>query len=300
MRAVQFTTYGGPEVLEIAEVADPQPGPGQIRIGVRATSVNAIDWKIRSGAYGTDDPLPGGLGFDAAGVVDRIGSDVTGVGLGDEVFGLGSPAAAELALLNAWAAKPTQMPWDQAAAAGVGGETAARGLRLLGLTPGDTVLVDGAAGGVGAFVVQVALAQGLTVIGTASEANHEFLSELGATPITYGDGLGDRVRAIAPDGVDGVFDVVGKTRIEDLIALAPKPSQVLSIANFTTAPDAGAQVTSKAETIKQSADLAEIARLYAEGRLRIVVQSMDLAEVAEAHRLSQEGHVRGKLVLTVA
>lgn len=151
MRALQFTTYGGPEVLRWADAADPHAGPGQIRIAVRAASVNPIDWKTVAGALSGGRPLDGTgyLGFDAAGVVDEIGEGVTGVSVGDDVLGRGSHTQAEYAVLDSWAAKPSSVDWAVAAAVGVAGETAERGLRLLGVEAGDTVFIDGGAGGVG-------------------------------------------------------------------------------------------------------------------------------------------------------
>jgi NADPH:quinone reductase-like Zn-dependent oxidoreductase len=244
MRAMQFRTYGGPEVLEWAEAPDPHPGPGQIRIAVRAASVNPIDWKTISGAMAGGKPMEGTgyLGSDAAGVVDEIGDGVTGVSVGDELFGRGRHAQAEHAVLGSWAAKPPSIDWAVAAAAGVAGETAERGLRLLKVNVGDTLFVAGGAGGVGAVAVQMALARGARVIASASQANHDYLRELGATPVLYGQGMAERVRAAADGPVDAVFDVAGKTPVQDLIRLAPEPSQVVSIANYA-AGQAGARVS---------------------------------------------------------
>jgi NADPH:quinone reductase-like Zn-dependent oxidoreductase len=155
MRALQYQAFGGPEVLEWADAPDPHPGPGQIRIAVRAASVNPIDWKIFAGASSGGTPATGTgyLGFDAAGVVDEVGEGVTGVSVGDEVLGRGQHTQAEYAVLDSWAAKPPSVDWAVAAAAGVAGETAERVLRLVDVEPGDTVFVDGGAGGVGAVVV---------------------------------------------------------------------------------------------------------------------------------------------------
>ena len=196
MRALQFTTYGGPEVLEWAEAPEPHPGPGQIRVAVRAASVNPLDWKIFSGALAGGAPLDGTgyLGFDAAGVVDEVGEGVTGISVGDDVLGRGQHTQAEYAVLDAWAVKPSSVDWAVAAAAGVAGETGERGLRLLGVRSGDTVFVDGGAGGVGAVAVQMAVARGARVIASAGAANHDYLREIGATPVLYGDGVADRVR----------------------------------------------------------------------------------------------------------
>ena len=298
MRALQYTTYGGPEVLTWTEAPDPHAGPGQIRIAVRAASVNPIDWKIMSGALSGGRPLdgPGYLGFDAAGVVDEVGEGVTGVSVGDDVLGRGSNTQADYAVLGSWAAKPSSVDWAVAAAAGVAGETAERGLRLLGVEAGDTVFVDGGAGGVGAAAVQLAVARGAKVIASASEANHDYLREIGATPVLYGDGVVARVQAAADGPVDAVFDVVGKTPVEDLVSLAPEPSQVVSIANFDAAR-AGVRVTGGSEDSRPMEALALVADLLAQSMLVIRVQTFPFERAAEAYRISQEGHLRGKLVL---
>jgi NADPH:quinone reductase-like Zn-dependent oxidoreductase len=299
MRALQFTSHGGPEVLEWAQAPDPHAGPGQIRIAVRAASVNPIDWKIIAGSMSGAQPLaePGYLGFDAAGVVDEVGEGVTGVAVGDDVLGRGRNTQAEYAVLDSWAAKPSAIDWAVAAAAGVAGETAERGLRLLGVTDGDTLFVDGGAGGVGAAVVQMAVARGITVIASASEANHGYLREIGATPVLYGEGVADRVLAAAGGGgVDAVFDVAGKTPVGDLISLVPTPSQVLTIANFA-AGQAGVRVTGGGADSRPMEALAEVVELLAQNKLVIKIQTFPFDRAAEAYRISQQGHVRGKLVL---
>jgi NADPH:quinone reductase-like Zn-dependent oxidoreductase len=240
MRATQFRTYGGPEVLEWAEAPDSHAGPGQLRIAVRAASVNPIDWKVLTGMLSGGEPMAGTgyLGRDAAGVVDEVGEGVTGVAVGDDVFGRGQNTQAEYAVLDSWAAKPPSIDWAVAAAAGVAGETAERGLRLLEVNAGDTLFVDGGAGGVGAATVQMALARGAKVIASASEANHDYLRELGATPVLYGQGLAERVRAAAGGPVDAVFDVAGKTPVQDLIGLAPEPPARPEPASAVAAPTA--------------------------------------------------------------
>jgi NADPH:quinone reductase-like Zn-dependent oxidoreductase len=297
MRALQFRAFGGPEVLEWAEAPDPHAGPGQIRIAVRAASVNPIDWKTISGAM-SGEPMTGTgyLGHDAAGVVDEIGDGVTGVSVGDDVFGRGQNTQAEYAVLNSWAAKPPSIDWAVAAAAGVAGETSERGLRLLGVKAGDTLFVDGGAGGVGAATVQMALARGANVIASSSEANHDYLREIGATPVLYGQGLTEQVRAAARGPVDAVFDVAGKTPVEDLISLAPEPSKVVSIANYA-ASQAGARVTGGGADSQPMQALAQVAELLAQNKLVIKVQTFPFDRAAEAYRISQSGHVRGKLVL---
>jgi NADPH:quinone reductase-like Zn-dependent oxidoreductase len=228
MRALQFTAYGGPDVLEWADAPDPHPDRGQIRIEVRAASVNPADWKTLAGMFSDGQPMDGTgyLGYDAAGVVDEVGDAVTDVSVGDEVFGQGRNTQAEYAVLDSWAAKPSPVDWAEAAATGVAGETAERGLRLLDVNAGDAVFVDGGAGGVGAVAVQMAVARDARVIASASDSNLDYLREIGAIPVRYGEGVADRVRDAADGRVDAVFDVVGKTPIDDLVRLVPQPSQV--------------------------------------------------------------------------
>jgi NADPH:quinone reductase-like Zn-dependent oxidoreductase len=298
MRALQFTEYGGPEVLEWAEAPDPHAGPGQIRIAVRAASVNPIDWKMLSGALSGGTPMVGTgyLGYDAAGVVDEVGEGVTGVSAGDDVFGRGQNTQAEYAVLDAWAAKAASIDWAVAAAAGVAGETGERTLRLLDVKAGDTIFIDGAAGGVGAVAAQMALARSATVIASAGQANQDYLREIGTTPVLYGQGVADRVRQVAGGPVDAVLDVAGKTPIEDLISLVRMPSHVLSIANFAAA-QAGARVTGGSADSRPVQALAQIADLLAQSKVVIKTQTFPFVRAAEAYRISQGGHVRGKLVL---
>jgi NADPH:quinone reductase-like Zn-dependent oxidoreductase len=260
--------------------------------------VNPIDWKVLTGMLSGGEPLAGTgyLGYDAAGVVDEVGEGVTGVSVGDEVFGRGQHTQAEYAVLDAWAAKAPSIDWAVAAAAGVAGETSERGLRLLDVNAGDTLFVDGGAGGVGAVAVQMALARGAKVIASASEANHDYLREIGATPVLYGEGLAERVRAAAGGPVDAVFDVAGKTPVEELISLAPEPSQVVTIANYT-AGQAGARVTGGGADSHPMEALALVGELLAQNQLVIKVQTFPFDRAAEAYRISQSGHVRGKLVL---
>jgi NADPH:quinone reductase-like Zn-dependent oxidoreductase len=298
MKALQITEYGGPEVITVAEVPEPHAGPGQIRVKVKAASVNPVDWKTRSGMYAGGKPLDGalGLGFDAAGVVDEVGEGVTGVAVGDDVFGRGSNTHAEFAVLDAWAPKPPEIDWAVAGSVGVAGETAERVLRLLDVKDGDTLFIDGGAGGVGATAAQVAIARGARVIASAGQDNQDYLREIGATPVLYGEGLVDRVRSVAGDKVDAVLDVAGKSPIEDLISLAPEPSQVVSIANFGAAA-AGARVTGGGPDSQPMKAMADAAELLKQNKLVIKFQTFPLDRAAEAHRISEGGHVRGKLVL---
>jgi NADPH:quinone reductase-like Zn-dependent oxidoreductase len=260
--------------------------------------VNPIDWKIFSGANARGEPLtgPGFLGFDAAGVVDEVGEGVSGVAVGDDVFGLGSATQAELAVLDGWVAKPSSVDWAVAAAAGVAGETAERGLRLLSVASGDTVFIDGGAGGVGSVTVQMAVARGARVIASAGEGNQDYLREIRAIPVRYGDGVAERVREAAGGQVDAVFDVAGKTPIEELTGLVAEPSQVVSIANFGAA-QAGARVTGGSQDSRRAEALAEVAELVEQSKIVIKVQTFPFDRAQEAYRISSAGHVRGKLVL---
>jgi NADPH:quinone reductase-like Zn-dependent oxidoreductase len=265
---------------------------------VRAASVNPLDWKILTGAMSGGQQLTGTgyLGYDAAGVVDEVGEGAPGVSVGDEVFGRGQDTQAEYAVLDSWAAKPPSIDWAVAAAAGVAGETSERSLRLLGVKAGDTIFVDGGAGGVGAVAVQMAVARGARVIASAGEANQDYLREIRAIPVLYGEGVAGRVRSAAGGRVDAVLDVAGKTPVEDLISLVSEPSQVLSIANFA-AGQAGARVSGGGADSRPMQALAEVAELLAQNKLVIKVQTFPFDRAADAYRISHSGHVRGKLVL---
>ncbi|WNV88114.1 NADP-dependent oxidoreductase [Umezawaea sp. Da 62-37] len=315
MRAVRFTEFGPPDVVHVAEVEAPHARPGTVRVAVRASGVSPGEMHIRSGAFRDVVPttFPWLTGFDAAGVVDEVGDDVTGVAVGDEVFGMtttaGRAANADFAVLTAWAAKPGGWSWEEAGGAAGAVETATRVLDRLAVQAGQTVLIQGAAGGVGAVAVQLAVARGATVIGTAREGNHEFLRSLGAVPTTYGDGLVERVRTLAPSGVDAVFDCAGGS-LPDLIAIAGDPARVVTIApDFTAAAHGvhmshGAPADGTADAVGAPADplavrgLAIAVALAAEGRLRVpVAAAFPLDEVVAAHELCETRHARGKIVL---
>jgi NADPH:quinone reductase-like Zn-dependent oxidoreductase len=295
---LQFTEYGGPEVITLGEAPEPHAGPGQIRIKVKAASVNPADWKYVTGMYAQGKPLEGTgyPGYDAAGVVDEVGEGVTDVAVGDEVFGRGNHSQAEYAVLDSWAHKPASVDWAAAAAVGVVGETAERVLRLLGVTEGSTLFIDGGSGGVGSTATQIAKARGATVIASASEANQDYLREIGAVPVVYGEGMVDRVRALGLK-IDAVLDAVGKTPIEDLISLAPEPSQVVSIANFAGANATKARFTGGSADSQPVKALAEAAELLEQGKLVIKFQTFPFDRAVEAYQISYSGRARGKLVL---
>src|SRR5699024_1638762 len=244
MQAVRFAEYGGPEVLQLADVPVPEVRPGQVRVIVRAAGVNRVDWKIRQGSVPERVPrqLPKGTGTDAAGVVDEVGQGVSDVQVGDAVFGSGVDTYAEQAVLTSWAHIPEVVAFTEAAGYPVPVETAIRILDAVAAQPGQTLLINGAAGGVGSATVQIARNRGVTVIGTAGFVNQRYLGGRAAMPTTAGVGLVDRVREPAPDGVAKALDIAGSGVIPELVELTGEPSAVLSIAD-SSAPEHGARVS---------------------------------------------------------
>jgi NADPH:quinone reductase-like Zn-dependent oxidoreductase len=300
MKAIRYDRFGGPEVLELVEVPDPHPGPGQVRVAVRAVGVNPIDWKMRSGMMGGD--LPQMTGREVAGVVDELGEGVTDVALGDEVFGFvaSGAGAAELSVLDEYAPVPPSLDFAAAASLPVAVETAVRTLDALGVGAGTTVIVNGASGGVGSAAVQIARARGARVIGTASAGNHEYLRSLGAEPTTYGEGLVQRVRKIVPDGADAALDAAGGGALAALVELAGGPERVVTIADYAGAQETGVSFSGGMGTGRAMHALKEIGALIEGGQFSLpVAQTFPLARIGDAHELSEAGHVRGKLVLLV-
>jgi NADPH:quinone reductase-like Zn-dependent oxidoreductase len=299
MRAVRFHEYGDPQVLSLEEAEDPHAGAGQVRVRVTATSVNPFDTKVRAGYLHEMMPLtfPAGSGSDAVGVVDEVGEGVSDVAPGDEVFGLSQAGAAELAVLYAWARVPESWTTEQAAAAGLAASTAVAGLDAVGGARGGTILIEGAAGGVGTAAVQIAKARGAKVIGTASEANHDFLRSLGAIPVSYGPGLADRVADVAPDGIDAALDLAGSGSLGELVAIVGDRSRVASAADFTAQSQGVAMVVGNAAAAE---NLAHIAELAAAGKFTpVVTETFTLDRLADAQSRIEEGHTRGKIVVTV-
>jgi NADPH:quinone reductase-like Zn-dependent oxidoreductase len=299
-KAIQFSRFGPPEVLELVEVPEPQAGPGQVRLLVRAVGVNPLEYKMRSGARKLE--LPAGLGSELAGVVDQVGDGVSDFAVGDEVLGFSqTPSYAELALADpvTLVRKPAGIDWEHAGAIPVAARTAYTVLELLDLQPGETLLMHAAAGGVGIVAAQMALARGARVIGTASEANHEFLRSIGVEPVSYGDGLAERLRAIAPDGVDAVFDASGRGELPLSIELAGGPERVITIAAYDSA-DYGVLFAGPAQAAKTDprVPFAQGAALIADGKLELPIwKTYPLADAAAAHTESERGHLRGKIIL---
>ncbi|MFB8219857.1 NADP-dependent oxidoreductase [Streptomyces anulatus] len=302
MEAIVYEEFGGPGVLHLERRDPPRPGPGQVRVAVRAAGVNPLDHKIRSGRMEGAFPtsLPATPGAEFAGVVLEAGEGVTAFSPGDEVLGwsaTGSYATEALAEAASLARKPAGLSWEEAAALPVATDTASRVLDELALAEGETLLLHGAGGGVGSVAVQLAVARGATVIGTASPANHDYLRVLGAVPVAYGDGLVERVRELVPEGVDAVFDASGRGALPASIELrGGTTDRIVTIADGDAA-ELGVAFSSGGGG--PSADrLGANARLAETGELRVeIAQVFPLADAASAHALSEGGHVRGKLVL---
>ncbi|MFJ3222547.1 NADP-dependent oxidoreductase [Streptomyces sp. NPDC086783] len=304
MKAIRYDEFGAADVLGFGEIAEPVPGPGEVRVRVVTVGVNPLDHKRRHGwmeaFYPTTFPAVPGLEF--AGVVDTLGEGATGFAPGDEVFGWTRTGAyAEYAIAGDIVHKPAGLSFEAAATLPVAGETTERVLGLLGLKSGETLLLHGAAGAVGQVAVQLAVARGATVIGTASPANHDFLRALGAVPVAYGQGLADRVRSAAPHGVDAVFDAAGHDTLPVSVELRGGTTDRIVTIAAQDAAEYGVVFSgggTPSEVVRTW--LAEHGRLAAEGRLVVpVARTFALADAAEAQELSEAGHVRGKLILTV-
>lgn len=300
MKAILFDRFGGTEVLREADIEVPQPGPGQVRVRVKVAGLNALDGKIRSGMLEAVRPttFPAVPGGELAGVVDALGEGVSDVQVGDEVLGWSDTGSyAQYALATTVALKPAGLDWQHAVALPVAGETAERVLDLLGVAAGETVLMHGASGAVGTLAVQLATARGARVIATAGPANQDYLTSLDATATLYGEGLVERVRTLAPDGVDAVFDLAGKGALEDSITLRGGTERIVTIADFR-AHQLGITFSSGGQE-RSAARLAELAQDAATGKLVTTVTAYPLDQAATAQQLSDAGHVRGKLVLTL-
>ncbi|MEU5303803.1 NADP-dependent oxidoreductase [Streptomyces noursei] len=306
MKAITTSSYGGPEVLTYSEQPDPKVGPDSVLIRVHAAGVNPVDWKIVAGYLDgmMHAHFPLIPGWDVAGVVEAVGADATEYAVGDEVIGYvrkdevqhGTYAELVAAPVRTLARKPATLDWRQSAGLPLAGLTAYQSLKRARTKAGDLVLVHAAAGGVGSLAVQIAVAEGARVIGTASERNHDFLRSLGAEPVTYGDGLADRVRALAPEGVDVALDFVGGGAVDVSQEVLRDRSRVVSIADGEVRAKGGHMVWVRPDP----ADLTALAILADAGKLTVPVDTaLPLEEAAEAFRLSMAGRTRGKIVLEV-
>ncbi len=304
MRAAVYPAFSDDlTTLEVRDVETPKVGPGAVLIEVRAAGVNPVDWKVMAGGLEglMDAVFPVIPGWDVAGTVVAVGPDAPELAVGDEVMAYArkdtvhAGTFAEQVAVPVWsvARKPSSLTWEQAGGLPLAGGTALRTLDLLEVGAGDIVLVHAAAGGVGSLAVQIAVARGARVIGTASEANHEFLRGLGAEPVAYGDGVVERVRALAPEGVTAVADYVGGQLETTLAVLAPGGRHA-SVAD-PTVPEHGGHVVWVRPLGSETARLAEL--VDQDGLTVEVARTFGLDEVAAAFALSRQGHTRGKIVI---
>jgi len=302
MRAVRFAEYGGIDVLNVLDVPTPEPGPGQVLVQVKAAGINPGEAKIRSGELHSRFPatFPSGEGSDMAGIVAKTGPGVTGFAVGDEVIGYTDKRAshAEYALAEAehLTPRPAGVPWDVAGSLFVAGATAYAAVRAVAATAGDTVVVAGAAGGVGSIAVQLARLAGASVIGLAGETNHVWLAEHGIVPVSYGDGAAERIRAAATE-VDAFIDTHGDGYVQLALDLGVQPGRIDTIVNFAAVADHGVKAEGSAAGAS-AATLAELARLVAAGELDVpIAATFPLSQVRDAYAELERGHTRGKIVL---
>ncbi|MER7875804.1 NADP-dependent oxidoreductase [Streptomyces solisilvae] len=315
MKALQFDRFGSPDVIVLRDVPKPEPGPGQIRIAVRACGLNPSDWAVIDGLLADRlPPLPRGIGFEIAGTVDALGEGTTGVEIGDRVFGPAAfdgptAGAAEYALMAAWARIPEGVAAEQAAALPMAAETAWHALDDLGVQPGELLLVHGAGSTVGEAAVRLALHQGVQVIATAGPTRAAALEEIGARVTGYGDGMADRVAALAGGRLDRALDTAptgGRIDRADqaspaggslptLIGLTGDSDRVLTVSDFAAAAELGARVT---QIDLRYDRMDEFARLAGEGVLVVsVARAYALDQFQEAAELSRSRRPGGKLIL---
>ncbi|MFF9096463.1 NADP-dependent oxidoreductase [Streptomyces sp. NPDC014802] len=307
MKAISYSRYGGPEVLEYGEVREPKIGPDAVLVRVRAAAVNPVDWKCREGYLDgmIESVFPVVPGWDMSGVVVRPGVSVTEYAEGDEVIGYvredflsrGTFAEYVAAPVRTLARKPQRLSFEEAAGLPLAGLTAYQVLvKALGVKRGETVLVHAAAGGVGSIAVQLARHFGARVIGTASERNHDFVRKLGGEPVSYGEGLADRVRGLAPEGVDAAFDTVGGDALQASVTLLAPGGRLASIADPEVLAYGGRYFWVRPDTD----DLRKLSDLAEQGVVSVHIdETFPLERAADAHRRSQEGRTRGKIVVTV-
>jgi len=306
------TAFGGPEVLTVIEEPVVGPSRGEVSVTVRAAGTNPYDYKLYRGVYGEDpSQLPIHLGAEAAGIVSSVGEGAEGpagrINPGDEViaFPVQGGYASELVVSTASVVpKPSTISFEEAAGLLLTGTTAAHALAAVGVGAGDTVLVHGAAGGVGLMAVQLAVNAGARVVGTSSEGGHEMLRELGAEPVSHGDGLIERVLALAPDGIDAAIDTVGTDEAIDVSgALVPDRARIVTAVAFGRALELGIKAIGYGPgadpgTEFRSAARLELVRQAGEGQLRVIVaRTYSLDDVADAHRELSDGHTHGKIIL---
>ncbi|WP_202238728.1 NADP-dependent oxidoreductase [Actinacidiphila reveromycinica] len=303
MRAVRFHAYGGIDVLRVEEVPRPVPGPAQVLVEVRAAGIQPGEAHIRSGALHDRWPadFPSGQGSDLAGVVVEVGSSARGFRVGDAVLGFTHRRASHAQFVVVddvnVVALPDGLPWEVAGALYVAGTTAYATVFAVDPGPGDTVVVSGAAGGVGSLAVQLARRRGAAVIGLASEPNHAWLREHGVLPVAYGDGVAERVRQAAGGGIDAFVDTIGNGYVRLAVELGVRPERINTIRDWQAATEIGARTYGEGAAAS-AVVLGELARLAARGEMEVpIARTYPLARVQDAFRELEEGHTHGKIVL---
>jgi NADPH:quinone reductase-like Zn-dependent oxidoreductase len=302
-RAVKFDQYGGIDVLRVVEIARPVPGPEQVVVRMKAAGINPGEAAIREGVFAKQWPatFPSGQGSDLAGIVEAVGNAVRNVAVGDEVIGFTHNRAshAELVVVEAdnLISRPTHVSWEQAGALFVAGTTAYAAVHAVSLKAGDTVVISGAAGGVGSIAVQLAKIRGAKVIGLASAANHTWLADHGAIPVAYGEGVADRIRAASGGNVDAFIDTFGSGYVDLALELGVAPDRIDTIIDFAAAAKYGVKTEGNGAAANAKV-LAELASLIDAGRLEIPIAKVyHLAEIREAYQDLARRRTRGKIVL---
>ena len=302
-KAVRFDSYGDRDVLYLADVEVPRAGPDHLVVAVKAAGINPGEASIREGRLDAVFPatFPSGEGSDFAGVVTEVGTGVTAFEVGDEVLGWADTRSSHAEYVTTpedhAIHKPAGLSWEVAGGLYVVGTTAFAAVRAVDPGPGDTVVVSAAAGGVGTVVVQLLAVRGARVVGIASEANHDWLRSVGVTPVAYGDGLADRIRAVAPDGVDACIDLFGDEYVRLAVDLGIRPDRIETIIGFQAAAELGTKADGSS-TAASAEVLAEIADLVADGRITVpVAATYPLDRVRDAYARLEERHTRGKIVL---
>lgn len=303
MRAARFASFGGPEVLSIDDIPIPEPGRGEVRVRVRAAAIQPFDRRVRIGQI----PLPPGTtlpvttGNEFSGIIDALGADVTGFSPGDAVAGRRAfGAVAEYVIVPAVdiARKPETLSFAEAATLSGTAQTADTAIESLGIGPGDTLLIHGAAGGVGSFATQIAVQRGAKVIGTGSQANQAYIASLGASPLVYGEGLRERIIATAPHGLTAILDCVGGPTLDLSLTLGVPLDRIATLGDMGRTRQLGIR---SVEGVRDGIRLARLLDLAAKGQLKANVRRIyPMNEIIEAHRELDAGHGHGKIVIEVA
>lgn len=302
-RAVRFDHYGGREVLYVADVDVPEPAPGEVVVAVRAAGLNPGEAAIREGALEARFPstFPSGEGSDLAGVIHTVGDGVDEFVVGDEVLGWSERRSSHadycVVPVTQLVPKPPQLNWEVAGSLYVVGCTAFVAVRAVDVSPGDTVAVSAAAGGVGTVVAQLLRTKGANVIGIASESNHAWLRAHGVTPVAYGDGLAERLVAAAPDGIDAFIDLFGPTYVQLAVDLGIAKERVETIISFEKASELGTKAQGSGDGSTPEI-LSAMAELVAAGDIEVpIAATYPLEKVQEAYAELEQRHTRGKIVL---